>query len=54
MRRRCERSARARRMLFVAFGAGIAALIFYCVPWWMFLLVGVAALLAAGFLLLRQ
>lgn len=54
MRRRCERSARARRMLVVAFGAGIAALIFYCVPWWVFLLIGVAALLAAGFLLLRQ
>lgn len=54
MRRRCERNGRVKRMLAIAFGAGIAALIFYCVPWWVFLLIGIAALLTAGFLLLRQ
>ena len=41
-------------MLFVAFGAGTAALIFYCVPWWVFLVIGVISLLAAGWMLLRE
>ena len=54
MRRKCGQNGKAKRLILVAFGAGIAALIFYCVPWWVFLLIGVAALLAAGFLLLRQ
>ncbi len=54
MRRRCERNAGARRMLLIAFGASVAALIFYCVPWWVFFAVAVASLLAAGYLFLRQ
>ena len=54
MRKRCERNGKARRLLLAAIGAGAAALIFYCVPWWVFLLIGVVSLLAAGFLLLRQ
>ena len=40
--------------MLVAIGAGAAALLFYCVPWWVFLLIGIASLLAAGFLLARQ
>lgn len=54
MRRRCERSMKARRLLLAAIGAGVAALIFYCVPWWVFLLIGVVSLIAAGFVLARQ
>jgi hypothetical protein len=54
MRKLCERKCRARRLLYVAIGMGAAALVFYCVPWWVFLLIGVVSLLAAGFLLLRQ
>ena len=40
--------------MLVAIGAAVAALIFYCVPWWVFLLIGVASLIAAGFALARQ
>ena len=54
MRRRCERRCRARRLMLAAIGAAVAALIFYCVPWWVFLVIGVVSLLAAGFLLLRE
>ena len=48
MRRTCERNRKAKRMLLVALGAGAAALFLYCVPWWIFLLIGIAALIAAG------
>ena len=54
MRRICERKCRARRLLLAAFGAALIALIFYCVPWWVFLLIGVCSLLAAGAMLLRE
>ena len=54
MRRQCERKSKAKRLLLVAIGAGVAALIFYCVPWWAFLLIGVVSLLAAGFCFARQ
>ncbi len=40
--------------MLVAIGAGVTALIFYCVPWWVFLLIGVVSLLAAGWMLLRE
>jgi hypothetical protein len=33
-------------MLLVALGAGAAALFLYCVPWWIFLIIGIAALIA--------
>ena len=45
---------KARRLLLAAIGAGVAALIFYCVPWWVFLVIGVISLLAAGWMLLRE
>ena len=54
MRKRCERNVRAKRMLLLAFGAAVAALIFYCVPWWVFFAVAVVSLIAAGYLFLRQ
>ena len=54
MRRQCEQKRRVKRLLSVALGAAAAALIFYCVPWWVFLLIGVASLLAAGFCFARQ
>ena len=54
MRKRCERRCRARRLMLVAIGAAVAALIFYCVPWWVFLVIGVISLLAAGWMLLRE
>lgn len=40
--------------MLIAIGAGVTALIFYCVPWWVFLLIGVVSLLAAGWMLLRE
>lgn len=40
--------------MLISFGAALAALVFYCVPWWVFLLVGVVSLLAAGWMLLRE
>ncbi len=40
--------------MLVAIGAAAAALIFYCVPWWVFLVIGVISLLAAGWMLLRE
>lgn len=54
MRRRCERKCKARRLMLISIGAAAAALIFYCVPWWVFLLIGTASLLAAGWMLLRE
>ena len=54
MRRRCERRCKARRLMLVAIGAAVAALIFYCVPWWVFLVIGVLSLLTAGWMLLRE
>ena len=54
MRRQCERKCRAKRLLIIAIAAGATALIFYCVPWWVFLMIGVVSLLAAGFCLARQ
>ena len=54
MRRGCERNGKAKRLLLAAIAAGVTALIFYCVPWWVFLLIGAASLLAAGWMLLRQ
>ena len=54
MRRRCERNCRARRLMLVSICAAVTALVFYCVPWWVFLLIGVISLLAAGWMLLRE
>ena len=54
MRGICERRRKARRMFLAAIGAALVALLFYCVPWWVFLIVGVISLLAAGCLLLRD
>ncbi|MBR0508230.1 MAG: hypothetical protein IJJ86_06430 [Clostridia bacterium] len=48
MRRTCDRNRGAKRLLFVALGAGAAALFLYCVPWWIFLLIGIVSLIAAG------
>ena len=53
MRRICEQKQRARRLFAAAFGAAIAAVVFYCVPWWVFLLIGIALLIAAACVLLR-
>ncbi len=54
MRCSCERKRRARRLIAVACGAVALALLFYCVPWWVFLLIGVIALLLAGWKLLSD
>ena len=54
MRGICERKRKAKRLLLCAIGAAVTALVFYCVPWWVFLIVGIVSLLAAGFLLARQ
>ena len=54
MRGVCERKRKARRLLSAALGAAVTALVFYCVPWWVFLIAGIVFLLAAGFLLARQ
>ena len=52
MRRRCcERKRRAKRLLLTAIGAVLVALFLYCVPWWVFLLIGGVSLLAAGWML---
>ncbi len=54
MRKTCERKRKAKRLLLVAVGAACAALVLYCVPWWIFLLIGVASLLLAGWKLLSD
>ncbi|MBQ5991206.1 MAG: hypothetical protein IJL62_01505 [Clostridia bacterium] len=54
MRKNCERRGKARGLMLAAFAAGILALVFYCVPWWVFLIVGVVSLLGAGWMLLRE
>ena len=54
MRKNCERKNRARRLMLAAFGAALLALVFYCVPWWVFLTIGIVSLLAAGWMLLRE
>lgn len=54
MRRTCERKQRAKRLFLVAIGAALVALVFYCVPWWVFLIIGIVSLLAAGCMLLRD
>ena len=51
MRRMCERKRKAKRLLLTAIIAVMFALFLYCVPWWVFLLVGGVALLAAGWML---
>lgn len=48
MRRVCERKQRAKRLLLVAVAAGLGALLFYCVPWWVFLIIGIVSLLLAA------
>ncbi len=48
MHRGCERKKRVRRLLLVACGAACMALLLYCVPWWVFLVIGIAALMLAG------
>ena len=53
MRRTCEGKRRAKRLFLAAIGAGVAAVVFYCVPWWVFLLIGIALLLTAVCVLLR-
>ena len=54
MRRKCEQRGKARRLMLAAFGAALLALIFYCVPWWVFLVIGILSLLGAGWMLLRD
>ena len=54
MRGTCERRRKAKRLFLVAIGAALIALVFYCVPWWVFLIVGIVSLLAAGCLMLRD
>lgn len=54
MRGICKEKRAAKRLMLLSVGAAIAAVIFYCVPWWIFLAIGVVSLLAAGFLLVRQ
>ena len=54
MRCSCQRKNRARRLLAVSFGAAVLALLFYCVPWWVFLMIGVIALALAGWRLLSD
>lgn len=48
MRRTCERKKRVKRLLLVACGGACAALILYCVPKWVFLVIAAASLLLAG------
>ena len=47
MRCFCQRKYRAKRLFAIACGAAVLALLFYCVPWWVFLMIGVFALLLA-------
>ena len=47
MRSSCQRKKRARRLLLVACGAAVLAVLFYCVPWWVFLIIGIVSLLLA-------
>ncbi len=54
MRGICERKNRTRRLLLISIGAALCALFLYCVPWWVFLLIGVVSLLTAGWTLLRE
>ena len=54
MRCSCERKRRARRLLAVAFASAVLALLLYCVPWWIFLGIGILALLLAGWKLLSD
>ena len=54
MRCSCQRKVKAKRLFAVALGAAVLAVLFYCVPWWVFLIVGIVSLLAAGWMLLRE
>ena len=54
MRRTCERNRRVKRLLLVACGGAVAALVLYCVPWWVFLIVAIAAAFAAVWKLLSD
>ena len=54
MRCSCQRKIKAKRLCAVALGAAVLAVLFYCVPWWVFLIVGVLALVLAGWRLLTD
>lgn len=47
MRLTCERKRRAKMLLAVACGAAMLALLFYCVPWWVFVIIGMLSLMLA-------
>lgn len=47
MRRLCERKRRIRRLIAVACGAAALALLFYCVPWWVFVIIALLSLTLA-------
>lgn len=53
MRRNCGQKQSARRLFGAAIGAGAAALVFYCVPWWVFLLIAIALLLTGVCVLVK-
>ena len=47
MRCSCQRKNKAKRLFIIALTAAVLAVLFYCVPWWVFLMIGVASLLLA-------
>ena len=48
MRRTCEQKRRIKRLLLVACAGACAALLLYCVPKWVFLVIAGGSLLLAG------
>jgi hypothetical protein len=54
MRCSCQQKNKVKRMLAIALGAAVLAVLFYCVPWWVFLIIGVLALALAGWRLLSD
>ena len=54
MRRTCEQKRRIRRLLLVAACGACIALLLYCVPKWVFLVIAGASLLLAGWRLLAD
>ena len=54
MHRTCEQRRKMKRLLLIACAAACAALILYCVPKWVFLVIAAVTLLAAGWRLLSN
>lgn len=54
MRKSCKQRNKAKRILLVACAGACAALILYCVPKWIFLVVAAASLMLAGWRLLSN